>query len=236
MGQGLKLQALHQERAPSVTDIVYGQLYDSIVGLAMPPGTKLSEADVASQLGVSRQPVRDAFYRLSQQGFLLIRPQRATVVSKISTAAVLKARFIRTALELETTCTAMKQATPDDFRALEDNLEKQRNAIDTENRDAFHEHDDAFHAQICAIAGHPEVWTLIKDNKAHMDRARYLALDRKSSLTAFDEHVAILAAMKANQKQSVIDLMRSHLNRIADTIQTIRAEHTEFFEEDDHEH
>ncbi|MDO6616770.1 MULTISPECIES: GntR family transcriptional regulator [Pacificibacter] len=235
MGQGLKLQALTQERAPSVTDIVYGQLYDSIVGLAMPPGTKLSEADVASQLGVSRQPVRDAFYRLSQQGFLLIRPQRATVVSKISPAAVLKARFIRTALELETTCAALKRATPEDFQTLEDNLEHQRQAIETDQRDVFHELDDAFHALICTIAGHPEVWTLIKDNKAHMDRVRYLALDKKSSTTAFNEHVAILAAMKADDKQTVNDLMRSHLNRIADTIHTIRAEHTEFFEEDDHE-
>lgn len=235
MGQGLKLQALTKERAPSVTDIVYGQLYDSIVSLAMPPGTKLSEADVANQLGVSRQPVRDAFYRLSQQGFLLIRPQRATVVTKISTAAVFKARFIRTALELETTCAAMKRATPEDIRTLEDNLEQQRQAIEAEKRDAFHEFDDAFHALICTIAGYPEVWTLIKDNKAHMDRVRYLALDKKGAETAFNEHIAILAAMKADSKQTVYNLMRSHLNRIADTIHIIRAEHTEFFEEDDHE-
>lgn len=235
MGQDLKLQALTQERAPSVTDIVYGQLYDSIVGLTMPPGTKLSEADVASQLGVSRQPVRDAFYRLSQQGFLLIRPQRATVVTKISTAAVLKARFIRTALELETTCTAMKRATPTDIRTLEENLEGQKRAIESEKREEFHELDDAFHANLCAIAGHPEVWTLIKDNKAHMDRVRYLSLSKEGSQIAYDEHVAILKEIKSVNKQNVIELMRSHLNRIADSIHTIRAAHTEFFEEEDRE-
>ncbi|MEM5474878.1 GntR family transcriptional regulator [Pacificibacter sp. AS14] len=235
MGQNLKLQALTQERSPSVTDVVYRQLYDSIVGLTMTPGTKLSEADVASQLGVSRQPVRDAFYRLSQQGFLLIRPQRATVVTKISPAAVLKARFIRTALELETTCTALERANPKDFRSLEDNLDLQKRAIENDKRDVFHELDDEFHAEICVIAGHPEVWTLIKNNKAHMDRVRYLALDKQVSQKAFNEHVAILDAMKAGDKPRLSDLLRSHLNRIANTIQTIRVEHSEFFEEDDHE-
>ena len=53
-------------------------------------------------MGVSRQPVRDAFYRLSRLGFLTIWPQRATIVAPISERAVLQARFIRTAIELET--------------------------------------------------------------------------------------------------------------------------------------
>ena len=52
--------------------------------LDLPPGARLSEAEVARQMGVSRQPVRDAFCRLSQLGFLTIRPQRATTVSPIS--------------------------------------------------------------------------------------------------------------------------------------------------------
>ncbi len=235
MTRDLKLQALTQERSPSVTDVVYEKLYNSIVSLDMPPGTKLSEADVANKLEVSRQPVRDAFYRLSQQGFLLIRPQRATVVTKISTAAVLKARFIRTALELETICTAMKQATAEDIQALEDNIDGQQRAIENEKRDEFHELDDALHAKICAIAGHPEVWTLIKDNKAHMDRVRYLSLNHEGSQIAHDEHAEILKAFKSKNKQNVIELMRAHLNRIADSIHTIRAAHIEFFEEEDRE-
>lgn len=235
MTRDLKLQALTQERSPSVTDVVYEKLYNSIVSLDMPPGTKLSEADVASKLEVSRQPVRDAFYRLSQQGFLLIRPQRATVVTKISTAAVLKARFIRTALEIEVICTAMIKATANDIAALEENIAKQKRAIEAEERDIFHELDDALHAKLCAIAGHPEVWTLIKDNKAHMDRVRYLSLDKAGSEIAYNEHVGIIDAMKSRDKNKVTTLLRSHLNRIANSITAIRAAHIEFFEEEDRE-
>jgi DNA-binding GntR family transcriptional regulator len=81
-------------------------LHSQILLLELPPGTKMSEVEVAKALGVSRQPVRDAFYRLSKLGFLSIRPQRATLVSQISSTAVLQARFVRNALEAETVRTA----------------------------------------------------------------------------------------------------------------------------------
>lgn len=71
-------------RLPSVADQVFEGLYDRIVSLALAPGTRLSESEVAKVFDVSRQPVRDAFWRLSKLGFLTIRPQRATLVAGIS--------------------------------------------------------------------------------------------------------------------------------------------------------
>ena len=66
---------------PTVADQVYAELHRQILSLDLAPGAKISEIDVARAMGVSRQPVRDAFFRLSQLGFLVIRPQRATTVS-----------------------------------------------------------------------------------------------------------------------------------------------------------
>ncbi len=88
---------LSSSPALSITDQVFDNLYWAITSLKLAPGTKLSEADIAVQLGVSRQPVRDAFYRLSQRGYLEIKPQRATLVSRISEQQVSNARFIRAA-------------------------------------------------------------------------------------------------------------------------------------------
>ena len=97
-----QLPQIEQQQRPTVTDQVFSELYRQVLSLELPPGTKMSEVDVAKAMGVSRQPVRDAFYRLSKMGFLLIRPQRATTVSLISPRAVVQARFIRSALEKET--------------------------------------------------------------------------------------------------------------------------------------
>lgn len=70
--------------ATSATEQVFQSLYAAVVTLKLLPGTKVSEAEVARQMDVSRQPVRDAFFRLSELGFLTIRPQRATLISRIS--------------------------------------------------------------------------------------------------------------------------------------------------------
>src|SRR5690606_2025042 len=93
-----------QEHVPEETIAmrVVGTLRDEIVTLVLKPGDAISESDIATKYGVSRQPVREAFIRLSQQGLLLIRPKRATVVKKISPDGVRQSRFIRESIEVET--------------------------------------------------------------------------------------------------------------------------------------
>ena len=49
----------------TTTDAVFEALHAQILSLELLPGTRISEAEVAAKLGVSRQPVRDAFNRLS---------------------------------------------------------------------------------------------------------------------------------------------------------------------------
>ena len=103
----------------TVTDQVFDLLYERVVNLSLPPGAKLSEAEVAAQMGVSRQPVRDAFYRLSQLGFIQIRPQRATTVTPISEQAVMQAHFIRSSLEQSCMRVAALKLTPAELDALD---------------------------------------------------------------------------------------------------------------------
>lgn len=232
MTEQIKLRTLDMTRVPSVTDLVFAELYNRVVGLDLLPGTKLSEAEVAKQMGVSRQPVRDAFYRLSQQGFLLIRPQRATVVTPISVEAVHRARFIRTALELETVRAAMANIRPEHFGELGDLIGEQEKAAARDDRAGFHALDDSFHNRICEIAGQGHVWALIRDHKAHMDRVRYLSLENGARL-AMEDHVSILEAVRAGDEVAAVARMRSHLGRIAGIIDDIRAAHGAYFDPDE---
>jgi len=64
---------------------VFHELKNAIITMALTPGQALSENEIAAQMGVSRQPVREAFIRLSEAGLVRIRPQRGTFVVKIST-------------------------------------------------------------------------------------------------------------------------------------------------------
>ncbi|MGR3454124.1 GntR family transcriptional regulator [Pseudooceanicola sp.] len=216
----------------SVTDQVFDVLHAQVLSLALPPGAKLSEAEVSRQLGVSRQPVRDAFFRLSQLGFLVIQPQRATTVSKIHVQDVRRARFIRTAIEVEVMRLAAARFSADDFAAIEANMEAQAVAVSSGDRSTFHRLDDAFHQLICARAGVDFVWDAIRENKAHTDRVRFLSL-AEGSQRAYDDHVRILAALKAGDAAASVAAMRQHLGTIETIIEQLRAENHSWFSGDE---
>jgi DNA-binding GntR family transcriptional regulator len=226
------LASLEPIRTTSATDQVFDTLYSAVVTLDLPPGTKVSEADVARQLGVSRQPVRDAFFRLSKLGFLLIRPQRATLITKISETDVLEAMFIRLALEIACLNAAIEVVTDDDIKELETMIEEQADAVASDERLKFQELDDAFHRRICEISGHGSAWNIIRELKAHMDRVRYLSLTY-GARDAFDDHVAILEAMRTRDKGAAEARLKVHLGRIRDIILQIRSEHSQYFDEGD---
>lgn len=229
MPESTLLKVLEPIQRPSVTDTIFEELHRQILALDLPPGTRMSEVDVARIMGVSRQPVRDAFYRLSTLGFLTIRPQRATVVSPISEAAVMQARFIRSAIEAETVRMACARLQPGDFAALDEILARQHDAVEARDAVAFHALDDLFHREICARSGHGFAWEIIRENKAHMDRVRFLSLSFASQ-DAFGDHLKVMAALRARDAAQAMEAMHAHLARIKVQIRRIRAEHEAFFE------
>jgi DNA-binding GntR family transcriptional regulator len=223
-----RLRSIDSLRGPSAADLVYREVYRRIVELDLPPGSRLSEQEVARQMGISRQPVRDAFWRLSQLGLVQLQPQRATTVSLVSEEAVLQARFVRTALETETARDAATCLGPDALAGIDDLLARQEAAVRSDDRILFHALDDAFHRAICEASGHGFAWALIQERKAHMDRVRWLSL-AFGARTAFDDHARIRDAIRGRDPEAAAAAMRAHLGRIVDILAQIRADHPEMF-------
>src|SRR4051795_12129128 len=86
-------------RSASMAEQVFQTLRTAIVTMRLTPATAISEQDIADRLKVSRQPVREAFIKLSEIGMVRVLPQRGTFVVKISAKAVTDARFVREAVE-----------------------------------------------------------------------------------------------------------------------------------------
>ncbi|MBN9672200.1 GntR family transcriptional regulator [Roseibium aggregatum] len=230
MSDSSALKVLEPLKIPTVADTVFEELHQQILSLELAPGTRVSEAEVAKAFGVSRQPVRDAFYRLSQLGFLLIRPQRATVITKISEAAVLRARFVRTALEVACLRAAIKVITDVQIADLEALMTEQDAAVKADDRQLFHKLDDSFHRRICEISGHDYVWALIREQKAHMDRVRFLSL-ASGARTALDDHIVIIDAIRDRNGPRAEAVLTEHLGRIATILGEIRSGNPDHFEE-----
>ncbi|MCB1334861.1 MAG: GntR family transcriptional regulator [Roseivivax sp.] len=217
---------------PTMTDRVFDTLYHAVVALDLPPGTRLSEADTARHMNVSRQPVRDAFFRLSQLGFLSIRPQRPTLVTPIQPQAVMDAVFIRCAIEAECLRMAVLHADDAALALLHGNLREQAAVCDDADRGPFHRLDEAFHRLLCEIAGHPHAWTLIQEQKAHMDRIRFMTLSLARRRAVLAEHRAVVEAIAARDVERGEALLRAHLGAIGATLAQARIDHPKFFVED----
>lgn len=221
------------EKAPprTTTDIVFDQLYEQIQTLKLLPGTRLSEAEVASKLGVSRQPVRDAFNRLANLNLLKIRPQRATLVSGFSLSHIENTRFVRLAVELEVVRSACRNWTDQSTTALEKNLEKQRTMLREGQIEAFHNLDYEFHRLICELGGHPLAFETIEKCKLEVERLCMLSLGRSDEVAAvMTDHEEIAYAFKNQTEAEVEALFRRHLNRLDGTIKVIHERHSEYFE------
>lgn len=213
----------------SATDKVFDTLYTAVISADLEPGTKVSESEIAKQLDVSRQPVRDAFFRLSKLGFLAIRPQRATLITQISLDMVDDAVFTRTALETECLRAALAQPESVLLGALNENIEQQKQAIDGTAAE-FHNLDESFHEIICNIAGHAHVWELIKEQKAHLDRIRYLTLSQERRSVVIAEHLRILAAIEAGDLAAADAALRTHIEGVKAVAQATKDRHPEYFE------
>ncbi|MGO3057298.1 MAG: GntR family transcriptional regulator [Halomonas sp.] len=214
----ITLQALWQETSEteSVRQRLYQVLRQSIIQMVLPPGKALSEKEVADAFAVSRQPVREAFIRLSEAGLVEVRPQRGTYVVKISQGAVLEARFVREAVEVA----VVRQATakglaPDVLTELHDLLERQRRCIEPHDTIRFYRLDERFHKTLSLAVGQQAAWKVIEEVRAQMDRVRYLSVpDTTPIARLIDQHAHIVAAIEDRDITMAEQAMRRHLREI----------------------
>ncbi len=216
----------------TTVDDVFDRLHADIVTLKLEPGTRMSEVEIAGQFNISRQPVREAFIRLGNMRLLEIRPQKATLVRKISQSHILNSRFIRTAVEVEVVRRACASRTNLDTVSFEGNLDRQKQCVADMNIDEFHDLDYAFHQLICRAGDAAFAFETIASNKAHVDRLCMIQLSSQAALdNVREDHAEIYDLLKKRDEAGVIKLIRHHLGRLDQTLSAARESHSDYFED-----
>lgn len=205
-------------------------LRERIVCTDLIPGTRLSEAELAKTYNVSRQPVREAFIKLADQGLLEVRPQRGTYVRKISVADVLDARFVREAIESD--IAAFVARTPDEtlIARLDHLIRLQRDAEKNDAR-AFLKLDHEFHRCLAEAAGKTYAWKIVEDVRAQLDRVRYLSYFQFPMNEIIDQHVEIVSAITKHDPETASAAMREHLREILHSLPDIARSRKELFDD-----
>ncbi|AWU97692.1 GntR family transcriptional regulator [Azospirillum ramasamyi] len=213
---------------------VYRVLRQAIVTMQFHPGQALSEQEIADQLGVSRQPVREAFIKLSESGLLTIRPQRGTFVVKISVKQVLDARFVREAVETAVVRKACETITPAGLAELRENLKAQWDIADEPVPVRFLELDEAFHRTIAIGAECEYAWRIVEETKAQMDRVRYLSVPYATPIRRLiSQHQAVLEAIAARDPVKAEAAMGMHLREILTSLPELEGKFPDLFTQED---
>jgi DNA-binding GntR family transcriptional regulator len=226
-------QGLTNDRRAAV-DKIFDHLFFEINTLRLLPGDRISEADVAAQFGVSRQPVRDAFARLANLDLLQIRPQRATEVKRFSSREIEKSRFVRASVESEVLRRAAHNIDAAGKNAIDGCLDRQRATIAKADLQEFGALDYEFHGRLCDVAGVDFAFEVISVEKAKVDRLCMLGLAKENRMPQLlADHEAIAAAVAAGDAERAVEAGMLHLTRLDATIEAIQRTSAKYFEPDD---
>ncbi len=100
-------------------DDVVDAIREAILSGKLAPGTRLIEDDLASRLAVSRGPIRQALFKLQQEGLVAHETHRGATVASVSPGDIEEIYSLRTALERLAIDQACKRATPEDLAPLD---------------------------------------------------------------------------------------------------------------------
>jgi GntR family transcriptional regulator of vanillate catabolism len=209
----LKLGEL--QRTPLVTQIAE-RLRALIIDGTIPPGMPLHQAKVASQLGVSRTPLREALRILEQDGFVRIASATGTVeVVRLTAEDAVQLYELREVIDgLAARLAARRSLTAEAERELRQLVEQILRSVRPLDSRSFLQAHNAFHLAIMAASGNTwmsRVESIVRVS-SHMLYS-ILQTGPERLLASADEHVAILDAIARGDEEGAEYLAREHIRR-----------------------
>ena len=191
---------------------VYEALVELIVGGALQPGQHLVESELARQLGVSRQPVREALHRLEAEGWIDLRPSQGAFVHVPTDREVDQLLDVRELLEGATARLAARAATPEAVAALRATWREGSAALDSGDVARTVAANNDFHAAVAELAGNT-VLAELSEIVGRRVRWYYRQVAPARGHESWAEHAEIVAAIEAGDEDQAAALARMHTER-----------------------
>lgn len=174
------------------------------------PGEPLRQEEIAAELGVSRVPVREAFFQLQAEGLVQVVPNKGVYVRTLSADNLRELFRLRRLLEADVLADAVPLHTAGTLNRLETvqaALDKARTVAD------WLAGDREFHEALYAPAQRPETLTLIRRLRFSVDRFYFSRLKPSTRAQAgHDEHHALIRAVRRHDAAAAARLLGKHLD------------------------
>jgi DNA-binding GntR family transcriptional regulator len=145
---------------PQLMNVVTSELRRLIIEFELPPGTHLVEARLAEQLGVSRNPIREAIRVLSTEGFVHISPRRGGFVAHLSAQDAENLFDVRLGLEPIGAKLAARNGPTAGVAKLQETISKAHAAISSGELTRLPNLITQFHIGIMETANNPFLLTI----------------------------------------------------------------------------
>lgn len=140
-------------RTSLLRDTVHDRLRDAIVDGTLAPGEVVRDTELATWLGVSRTPVREALLKLGETGLVRAAPGRSTVVAEIDLDEVRAAHAVVASMHRLAVAESVPRLTPGHLDRMREANERFARAIDEADTGAALAADDDFHAVAVDASG-----------------------------------------------------------------------------------
>ncbi|MHC1479476.1 GntR family transcriptional regulator [Frateuria aurantia] len=177
-----------------------------ILDMEIGPGERLSERGIEAELGASRSSVRTALFRLEADG-LVRKDGRGWMVPAIDLEEIEQLFAYRELLELGALRQAGGHISPEEFAEIDALLASVNAEATPEEVEAA---GRAFHVWIAALPGNAFISRGVADAMTRLQRLRWL--ENRPDHHGWDEHRAIVEALKGGQVEPAMALVRSHLH------------------------
>lgn len=199
-------------RGATLTDQVYDILRRGLLRGAYKPGEKITARSLSRSLGVSLTPARDALARLAAEGAVDVTETRAFMIAELDLPRYVELSRIRALLEplaAELAAAIAPADLPDRLAELND-LGRECNR--TERFDEALQHDFAFHHTLYDAAEAPALRRMIDALWLQVGPTRtMLPAEYRRAMTGNENHLAIIAALRARDPDAARDALRRDL-------------------------
>jgi len=210
------------EDTPTFADRAYDALKSVILSLDIydqPEEVRLDERQLASDLGISRTPVREAMAQLEREGFVRSVPRRGIYVVRKTRAEVIELITAWAALESMAARLITQNASDQEIAELRKMFARFENGELHARLDEYSEVNIEFHQTIIRMSRNGVLIDLAENLFTHMRMIRRKTIGEDDRATrSIRDHMNIIQALEARDTERAEDLVRNHALGLAEHV------------------
>ncbi len=188
------------------------EIRQRIIAGSLAQGERIFEDQLAQDLGVSRNPVREALQTLAREGFVEIEPRRGARVMVLSDTRATELFEVREPLEGLVAALAAERRTDAQLRDLAAIVEAGRDALGAGDLTALPALNTRFHRLLVEAANNALLAEML-DELMHVIEWMYTRRVRERALWSWDEHAAITARIADRDPAGAEAIARDHIRK-----------------------